>query len=46
MREVRELARIITPMENRKGEIEENCFMKPFKLFSESHEGWRFNRET
>jgi hypothetical protein len=35
MAEVSELGRILAPMEKRKGEMEENWFMKPFNLLSE-----------
>jgi hypothetical protein len=37
--EVRELGRILVPMEERKGEMEDNWFMKPFNLLSESNVG-------
>jgi hypothetical protein len=39
MSEVRELGRNLSPTEMRKGEMEQNWFMKPCKLFSESHGG-------
>jgi hypothetical protein len=39
MIEVRELGRILAPMEKTKSEMEENWFMKPFNLLSESNEG-------
>jgi hypothetical protein len=39
MTEVRELGRSFAPIEKRKREMEENLFMKLFKLSSESNEG-------
>jgi len=38
MIDIRELGIILAPIEKRKAEMEENWFMKPFNLLSESNE--------